>query len=144
MPRPSWPRRYTTTPCPAAATRFQGDVELHAAVAAQRPEHVAGEALGVDADEDVGRAGDLAAHEGEVLGAVEDALVDVRGELAVTGRDAGLGDAADQLLALAAVPDEIGDGDDLRGRARRRRRCRRGRRAIVPSSFTTSASTPAG
>ena len=46
-------------------------VELHAAVAAQRAEHVAGEALGVHADEDVLAVADLAPHERDVLRAVE-------------------------------------------------------------------------
>ncbi len=38
-------------------------------------------------------------------------LVGVAGEVAPLGGDAGLGDAADQLLVLAPVADEVGDGD---------------------------------
>ena len=49
-------------------------VELHAAVAAHRAEHVAGEALGVHAHEHVLLARDLAAHERHVLDAVEQRL----------------------------------------------------------------------
>ena len=56
----------------------------------------------MDADEHVVRAGDLAAHERQVLDAVEDALVHVGGELAVAGRDARLGDPPDELLAAGA------------------------------------------
>ena len=88
-------------------------VELQAAVAAHRPEHVAGEALGVHAHEHVLLARDLAAHERHVLGAVEQRLEHVAGEVAVAGRDARLGDPAHQLLAVAAVADEVGDRDEL-------------------------------
>ena len=88
-------------------------VELHAAVAAHRAEHVAGEALGVHADEHVVGAGDLAAHEREVLDAVEQALEHVGGEVAVARRDARLRDPADQLLAVTPVADQVGDRDEL-------------------------------
>ena len=50
---------------------LQREVELQAAVAAHRAEHVAGEALGVHAHEHVLLARDLAAHERHVLVAVE-------------------------------------------------------------------------
>ena len=43
---------------------------------------------------------------------VEDRLVGVARELAPLRRDRRLGDALDQLLALAAVTDEVGDGDE--------------------------------
>ena len=56
--------------------------------------------------------GDLAAHEREVLGAVEQRLEHVGGEVAVLGRDARLGHAAHELLAVAAVADEVGDRDE--------------------------------
>ena len=59
-------------------------------------------------------------HEGDVLLAVEQRLVGVAGEVAPLGGDAGLGDAADELLVLAAVADEVGDRDHAAGRARRR------------------------
>ena len=98
-------------PVPSSAISGHGGVELEPAVAAHRPEHVAGEALGVHADEHVLGTRDLAAHERDVLGAVEQRLEHVRGEVAVLGRDARLGDAAHQLLAVAPVADEVGDRD---------------------------------
>ena len=70
--------------------RSEREVELQAAVAAHRAEHVAGEALGVHADEHVLLARDLAAHERDVLGAVEQRLEHVGGEVAVLRRDARL------------------------------------------------------
>ena len=71
-----------------------GRVQLRAAVAAQRAEHVAGEALAVDPDEHVVLALHRARDEREVLLAVEHRLVGVAGEVAPLGGDAGLGDAA--------------------------------------------------
>ena len=98
-----------------AAARLGHDlhrrVELHAAVAAQRAEHVTGEALAVHAHEHVVLAGHGAPDHGDVLLAVEERLVGVAGEVAPLGGDAGLGDAADELLVLAAVADEVGDRD---------------------------------
>jgi hypothetical protein len=46
-----------------------------------------------------------------VLLAVEQRLVHVAGEVAPEGGDAGLGDAADQLLGLSPVLDQLGDRD---------------------------------
>ena len=86
-------------------------VELHAAVAAQRAEHVAGEALGVDPDEHVLLARDLAADERDVLDVVEERAEHVGGEVAVLRRDPGLGDPLHELLPPASVPHEIGDRD---------------------------------
>ena len=90
---------------------LHGRVELHAAVAAQRVEHVAREALGVHAHEHVALALDRATHHRDVLLAVEHRLVHVRGEVAPRRRDARLGDPTDELLVLAAVLDELGDRD---------------------------------
>ena len=115
-----------------------------AAVAAHRAEHVAGEALGVHAHEHVLVAGDLAAHEREVLHAVEQRLEHVRGEVAVLRRDPRLRHPPHELLAVAAVADEVGDREQHAARARPRTRSRSGRRCIVPSSLTISDSTPAG
>ena len=42
---------------------------------------------------------------------VEHGLVDESAELPALGRDASLGDQPDQLLVLAPVADEVGDGD---------------------------------
>ena len=88
-----------------------GVFELRATVAAQRAEHVAGETFGVHAHQHVVFALHRAAYKREVLLAVEQALVDVAGEVAVVGWDARLGDALDELLALTAIADEVGDRD---------------------------------
>ena len=61
-------------------------LELLAAVAAQRVEDVAGQALGVDADEHVLGAVDVALHERDVRLAGERLAVGDRGEVAVRGR----------------------------------------------------------
>ena len=66
----------------------------------------------MDAHEHVFLPRDLSAHERHVLGAVEQRLEDVRGEVAVVRRYARFGDAAHELLAVAAVADEIRDRDD--------------------------------
>ena len=92
---------------------FERLVELQPAVAAQRPEHVTGEALGVHPHEHVRLTGDVAAHERHVLDPVEQALEHVRGEVAVLRRDAGLGHPPDQLLAVPAEADQVGDRDQL-------------------------------
>ena len=60
-----------------AGDQLHGRVELHAAVAAQRAEHVAGEALAVHPDEHVALALHRALHDRHVLLAVEQRLVDV-------------------------------------------------------------------
>ena len=72
--------------------QLHGRVELHAAVAAQRAEHVAGEALAVHPHEHVVLALHRALHQRDVLLAVEQRLVHVAGEVAPLGGDAGLGD----------------------------------------------------
>ncbi len=91
--------------------QLHGRVELHAAVAAQRPEHVAGEALAVHPDQHVLLALQVALDQRHVLLAVEHALEHVGGEVAPLGGDPGLGDPAHQLLVLPAVADQVGDGD---------------------------------
>ena len=60
---------------PLLVDPLQGRLELVAAVAAQRPEDVAGQALGVDADEDVLLPGDVPSDQGDVLAVVERARV---------------------------------------------------------------------
>ena len=72
---------------------------------------VAGQALGVDPDEHVLLALDGSLDQGQVLLAVQQRLVGIGGEVAPAG-DRGLGDPLDQLLALAPVPDQVGDGDE--------------------------------
>src|ERR1700755_3387907 len=83
MPRPSCPRRYTTTPRPSAAIIFSA-----------------------------GLAGDVAHDEGDVLASVDEVAIADGGELALLERDARLGDADHQALAAAPVGDQVGDGDD--------------------------------
>ena len=55
---------------------------------------------------------DVTVDEREVLFVVEHRLKDERLEVTVLGRQGRLGDAAHQLLVVAAVADEIGDGDE--------------------------------
>ena len=91
--------------------RSQRQLELLAAVAAQRVEDVAGQALGVDADEDVLLALDLAADERHV-GLAGQLLAEGDGrELAVIRRHAHLGGSLDEELVAAPVLDELRDGD---------------------------------
>src|SRR5262249_51179408 len=92
---------------------FEREVELQSAIAPDRAEHVAGQALGVDSHEHVGLPRHLAADERHVLGSVEQRLEHVRRELSVLRRNARLRDAADELLALTPVPDEVGDRDEV-------------------------------
>ena len=66
MPRPSW-RRYSTTPQPVLGDEVQRPVELLAAVALEAAEHLAGQALGVDAHRHALRALHLAHHQRHVL-----------------------------------------------------------------------------
>ena len=47
-----------------------------------------------------------------MLDAIEKRFVDVAGEVAPLGGDAGLGHPLDELLVLAAIADELGDGDE--------------------------------
>ncbi|GAA3308165.1 hypothetical protein GCM10020295_69330 [Streptomyces cinereospinus] len=83
-----------------------------AAVAAQGAEDVAGEALGVDADQDVLAGAQFAVDERDVLDAVDGGTVAVRREGAVGRGQPGLGLAADGGLGAAAVGDQVLDGDD--------------------------------
>src|SRR5438128_2068039 len=98
---------------------LEREVYLLAAVAAHRVEDVAGDALGVDADEDgLGRR-DVAADEGGVLVRVDGGAVRVEREVAPLRRQDGGGDALDEPLALGAMADELGDADDLQVMASR-------------------------
>ena len=63
------------------------------------------------ADQHVLLSRDLTADERHVLGAVEERLEHVAGEVAVDRGDARFGDAPHQLLAPAAEADQIGDRD---------------------------------
>ena len=76
-------------------------------------EDVAGEALRVDADENILAAGDLALDERDVVLAGEGLAERDRRELAVLRRQPHRAHALDELLRAAAVLDEVGDGDEL-------------------------------
>ena len=128
MPRPSWSRRYTTTP-PCSGDLGQRGVELAAAVAAQRAEGVAGQALRVQPGDGV-RCGRVAADQRDVLGAGDQVAVAVHGELAVPGgqhgrrlaphpRD-GLRPLRPDVVVRRPPGGELGDADRDAGRARRR------------------------
>lgn len=88
-------------------------VELRTAVAAQRPEHVAGEAFGVDAHQHVVTlsvgAGDVAHHERHMFDVVVHAGVADGAEIAVLG-GIRVGDPHHVLL-VAAAPVMIGGRD---------------------------------
>lgn len=90
----------------------QGKFELFPAVAAHRMKDIAGEALGVDADQDGIFAGHLPLDQGEVVMIIDLALVDVEGKVPEAGRKVGAGDAVDEDLVAAAVFDHGTDGDD--------------------------------
>ena len=91
--------------------------ELLAAVAAQRVEDVAGEALGVHAHHHglaaLGRRRDVALDQRDVVLVVDQRAVADHVELAVLGRQVRLGDALDELLGAPAVLDQVGDRDHL-------------------------------
>ena len=98
-------------PLPLGRDLAECGVELHAAIATQRAEHVAGETLRVHPHEHVGLARHLTPHERDVLDIVEERPEHVGGEVAVLGRDPSLGDPLHQLLAAATMPNEVGDRD---------------------------------
>ena len=76
-------------------------------------EDVAGQALGVDADEHVLLTVHLALDERDVVLAGEDLAERDGGELAVGGRQADGGHALDELLRAAPVLDQVLDRDQL-------------------------------
>ena len=96
----------------------QRRLELLAAVAAQRVEDVAGQALRVDAHEDVGRARDVALDQRHVVLGVDQRAVADGGELAEAGRQPRLHHALDEPVVLAPVGDQVGDRDHLQPVAR--------------------------
>ena len=102
-------------------------LELLAAVAAQRVEDVAGEALGVHAHEHVLLARDLAPDHRHVVLVVHERAVADHVEVAELRGQLGLDHALDELVVAAPVGDQVGDRDHLqavlarssaRGRAR--------------------------
>ncbi len=64
-------------------------------------------------DQGVLPSGHLALDQGHVVLPVQHRLVGVHGELAEVGGDPGVGDAPDQLVLVPAVPDEVGDRDQV-------------------------------
>ena len=100
-----------------SADAFLGDlrhcgVELLAAVTSLATEDVAGEALGVDADEGGSFGVDVSYCEGDVLGWVDVAPVRDASELAPAGGKSGFGDPSHERLAAESVRDHVCDGDD--------------------------------
>src|SRR5580704_11717667 len=85
-------------------------VQLVPAVTPARPEHVAGQALRVRADQNVPAVAQVAQDENHVLGLVHRVLVTEGAPLAVGVREPGLDHAADLPLAVPPVLDELGDG----------------------------------
>ena len=91
----------------------QRRLQLLAAVAAQRVEDVAGQALGVHADQHVLLARDLALDHRDVVLVVDQRAVADDREVAEAGRHRGRHDALDELVVAAPVGDQIGDRDHL-------------------------------
>ena len=89
-----------------------GEIELGTAVAAQRSEDVAGQALGVHADEDLVPLRRFAEHERDMVALVHVRPVADGTPLAVGRGDDGLDDALDDRLGATPVRDQVGDGDD--------------------------------
>ena len=86
-------------------------VELRAAVAARRVEHVAGQAARVHAHQHVLAVADVSLDQRDVGLAIDEALVGDDAELAVLGRQRRRRDAPDQRLGPHPVLDQIGDRD---------------------------------
>ena len=108
MPAPLL-RHVEEHPAALGGDRGERGLELLAAVAAERVEDVAREALGVDADEHV--VADLSQHESEVVAAGERLAKGDRVEGAVLRRQAHGHDALDELLRPPPILDQVGDGD---------------------------------
>ncbi len=85
-------------PLPLLGDLAHGVVQLGAAVAAQRPEDVTGQALAVHAHHDVGLVLGVAVDQGEVVVGVHLRAVADGAERPHGGGDVGLGHAVDQLL----------------------------------------------
>ena len=75
-------------------------MQLRAAIAAARAEDIAGQTFAVDAHEHVLLPGDVAAHEREMMLAVDLGAIQMQIELAVIGGHLHDLDALDQFLAL--------------------------------------------
>ncbi len=100
------------------AAALRGDhlerrVELLAAVAAQRAERVAGQALGVDPDQHVPPVTDLAHDHGHVFGVAEGRPIRGDPEGAEPGRDGRRRRGFEQMIRCAAMRDEVGNRDHV-------------------------------
>src|SRR5579884_1591980 len=96
---------------PLACDARHGRVQLLAAIAAARAEHVARQALRVYAHQRRLAVRHVAHHEREVVLVVDRRLVDVEHELAVFRGNRRLGALRDELLGAAPVLDQVGDGE---------------------------------
>ena len=118
-------------------------LQLRSAVAAQRAEDVAGQALAVHAHQQLVPGRDVAEREGHVLGPVEDRPVADAPELAP-----GVGTRASPVRSTRTSTRRryrIRSAIVITGSpCSAANRSRSGRRAIVPSSLTISQITPAG
>ena len=106
-------------------------------------EDVAGQALGVHADEHVLAPVDIALDERHVVLAGEGLAECHGGELPVYGGQPDGRHALDELLGAPPVLDQVGDSDHLQP-VLLAERDEIVTRAIVPSSFMISQTTPAG
>ena len=106
------------------------------------PHQVAQRLLAMDARQHALAVAKIAEHQRHVLHRVERRGVDDRRGRADRGRGLEGSDPPHQLVAALAVLDQIGDRDDAAARAPRRTPGRSGSRLTVPSSLTSSASTP--
>src|SRR5207247_4235376 len=84
-----------------------------AAIAPQRMEHVAGQALRMDAHEHVLSSGNVALHERDVMLPRQLLAEGDRGEVAVRRRKLHRRHPLDELLVPPPILDEIRDGDEL-------------------------------
>src|SRR6185437_13958662 len=87
-------------------------VQLPAAIAAQRVEHVPGEALGVHSDEHARLAQYVSMYECDVLVLIDVIAIADDAPLAVIGRKPCLRDAMHQSLGAQPVRDELRDRDE--------------------------------
>ena len=87
-------------------------MKLKAAVAALGAEHVAGQALGVHPNQDVGLSADVTVDQRHVLRRIHVVAVPDDRELAELGGDPGLGHPVNQLLGPEAIRHQLGHGDE--------------------------------
>ena len=88
-------------------------LELLAAVAAERMEHVAGQAFGVDSDQNVVLALHLALDHCDVVLLVDEGAEPHDAEVAELRRHVGLDHTLDELVVASPVGDQVADRDHL-------------------------------